>query len=247
MTAQGLQLPVAVTDHPHWRVNIRPPEYISNAIPTLRRCVELIEHNAVSFRGWDYPHWGIHHNDVAYGNTWIASWADFMGTKEYWRLYQSAQFIHLFAVREATEPEWDQKLRRDTQSHLSHIPDLHIDSVPGFISLVNLFYTVAEITEFITRMAASEVYAGPISLSISLTGIQGFLLTTDWNRSWHDRYAAGQDTIANDWVVQSDELLADPVGPTVDIIKWIVARFGWLDPSTEVIEKDVRRFRKGVV
>lgn len=239
-------LPVSVTDHPYWRVNIRPSRYDRERIPTLDRCVHLVEHNTVRFRGWDYPHWAGRTDTVAYGNDWIASWTDFMGTIEYWRLYQSGQFVHLFAVREATESTWGEKLRRDAQVHLSRLPDGDLSHVPGFISYVNLVYTIAEITEFATRMAQSEVYVGPFTVSISISGISGFLLTSDLSRVWVGRFTATEDKIDNTWAFNSGNLIGDSVTPSVDIVKWFVARFGWLDPSTEVIERDIRNFKQGV-
>ena len=242
MSDSHVELPVPVRDFPHWRVNVRPSEHAPNRIPTLKRCVELIEHNTVRFRGWDYPHWGEQLGDAQYGDNWIASWADFMSHKEYWRLFQSGQFIHLFAVREFTDEVWDRQLRQTLAAQLGGRKD------KGFFDLVNTVHTVAEITEFATRMAQSEVLAPSLSLSIAIVGIRGFVVTTDWSRGFlRQRYIAKQDTISHTWHHTSEQLVADSVTPTVEVCKWIFERFGWLDISEEMLRRDVVEFKQGRV
>jgi len=71
-----------------------------------------------------------------------------MGSIEYWHLYQSGQFVHFAALREATDRQWKEKLQQDTMSHLRHCADIVWNAVPGYISLVNLVYTITEHFEF---------------------------------------------------------------------------------------------------
>ena len=96
-------LPVPVLEGPHWRVNLRPSEYLPELIPTLSQCFEIIQQTKVHLRGWDYPHLSTRNTERASGSNWIASWTPFMNHNEYWRFYQSGQFLHLFSVREITE------------------------------------------------------------------------------------------------------------------------------------------------
>ena len=243
MNTAPLQLPVPVLEHPHWRVNIRPGQYQPDAIPSLQRCIELVERNCVRLRGWDYPHLSHRHEERAYGNDWIASWSSFMGHCEYWRLYQSAQFIHVFSVREATEPDWREKLQAETASHLRQLRDIDWSSVPGFLSLINFTYCVTEIVEFATRMAQAGVYQGQLELTIRLKGIRGFVLTTSWERAWLNYYAASEDLIGNTWHVNSDSLLSESAQWVLDLLLWFFERFGWLNPSPEVLRSDISDFR----
>ena len=153
----------------------------------------------MQLRGWDYPHLDAQR---AFGDNWVASWCQFMGHLEYWRLYQSSQFVHLFSVREATEPGWREKLQTATASHLGHRKDVDWESVPGFVSVVNTVYCVTEIVEFTTRLAQAGVYRGEVDLSVSIEGIQGFVLTTEWNRAWMHYYAASAGSMGKHVVGQ---------------------------------------------
>ena len=103
-------LPVPVLERSHWRVNFRPGEYQPELIPTLSQCFEIMQQTKVRLRGWDYPHLSSRAAERATGLNWIASWALFMGHNEYWRFYQSGQFLHLFSVTEITHDGWSASL-----------------------------------------------------------------------------------------------------------------------------------------
>ncbi len=71
-------------------------------------------------------------------------------------------------------------------SHLRHMRDIDWNAIPGYVSIVNLVYTITEYFEFAARICQAGVYQGNLNISIELHGAKGYLLTTDWNRSWHD-------------------------------------------------------------
>jgi len=136
MSENKIDLPTPVLEHPHWRVNFRPAEYREDMISSLGKCFEIIEKTKLRLRGWDYPHLSGREAERGQGTNWVYSWSDFLGSYEYWRFYQSGQFLHLFSIREAIESEWREKLQREMQSHRI-LSDGEIDweSVPGFFQL----------------------------------------------------------------------------------------------------------------
>jgi hypothetical protein len=136
-TTDTESLPVPVLDYPHWRVTIRPADYSPELIQTLRSCFDVVEKCKVSLRGWDYPHLSRRPNERGQGENWVASWSTFMGHVEYWRLYQSGQFLSLFAVREFSEKEFGEHLRQITLGHLRHVSGVDWTGVPGFVSITN--------------------------------------------------------------------------------------------------------------
>lgn len=239
-------LPVPVLDRPHWRVNMRPEKYNPTLISSPGECVTLIEQTKVSFRGWDYPHLSRRNECRAIGETWFASWTDFDGHKEYWRLYQSGQFLYLFAVREAADPEWRERLENAARAHdIDDCRDIDWSKVPGFFSILNVVYTITEIFEFCSRLCQKGAYAGTAIISIRLNGIKGFLLMADQDRSWHSYCRATQDSLEHSWAVAGDVLIADSAGQALDAIVWFFERFGWLKPSLHVLKEDQRRFISG--
>jgi hypothetical protein len=235
------QLPVPVR-----RVSLRPGPYEPELIPSLSKCFEIIEQTKVRLRGWDYPHLSSRANQQGQGLNWVASWSDFRGHNEYWRLYQSGQFLHLFSVREATEQAWRIKLEETTKVHLSHL-NINWPKVPGFISILNFLYTVTEIFEFTTRLCQRGLYRGPTSISIELKYIRGFVLTVDPERAWSSYHAASEEVLGKTWTFQSDALIAESSRCSLDAVVWFFERFGWLNPPVDVLRKDQEQFLKGLV
>jgi hypothetical protein len=237
-------LPVPVLEHPHWRVNMRPLPYEPERIASLSACFDLVQATKLSLRGWDYPHLSRRTNQRGTGNNWIAAWSDFMHHVEYWRLYQSAQFLHLFVVGEAVQPQWRAQLRDAAESHGSYI-DLNWDKVPGYFSMLNFLYTVTEIFEFASRLAQRGVYTGELALTVELKNVKGFVLTPDMDRAWSGVRAATEATIGRTWQYESRDLVAASSEIAVQASAWFFERLGWLDPAVEVLRRDQEKFLAG--
>ena len=246
MTEKKAKLPTPVLQYPHWRVNFRPSEYKEDLIPSLSKCFELVERTKLSLRGWDYPYLSRRDTERGQGNNWVSSWSDFMGHYEYWRFYQSGQFLHLFSVREATESEWKKKLQSDMQSHLI-LADDEIDwkAAPGFLSIINFSYIITEIFEFAARLCQSQIYVGTLNIKIDIRGIKGFVLTAPWERAWHSYYAASQDNLSKSQEVDSEQLVGASREISLSTIVWFFERFGWMSPPESVIRQDQENLIKG--
>src|SRR5712692_8662151 len=140
MSSDSQSLPVGVLQLPHWRVNFRPDKYETERLQ-LSECFEVVERSIVRLRGWSYPRVSRSQERRQVGANWVASWSDFSGHIEYWRFYQSTQFLHLFAIREASETAWRERLKEVTKSHLfAHKVDWA--SVRGFIDIINFLYSM---------------------------------------------------------------------------------------------------------
>ena len=241
MNENRIKLPTPVLENPHWRVNFRPSEYKEDLIPTLSKCYDTIEKNKLSLRGWDYPHLDTEREQ---GNNWVASWSSFMGHNEYWRFYQSGQFIHLFSVKESTEGDYKKKLRNDMKSHY-RIHKIDWDSVPGFFSIINFIYNVTEIYEFAARLCQSEIYTGKINIQIDIKGIKNFVLTAPLERLWIRYYAASQDILSRNHEIETEQLISASKDISLDALVWFFERFGWFEPPKSVIRQDQENLIKG--
>lgn len=245
MINNKIELPTPVLQYPHWRVNFRSNSYQEDLISSLKKCYEIIEKTKLSLRGWDYPHLSRRDTERQQGNNWVSSWSDFMGHYEYWRFYQSGQFLHLFSVREATE-EWKNKLQNDLQSHLTLMDgEVEWEKVPGYFSIINFIYNITEIYEFAARLCQAEIYTGTLKIQIDIKGIKGFVLTAPWERAWHSYYAASQDVLKKSHEVDAEKLIAASKDLSLATIIWFFERFGWLSPSEDVIRQDQENLIKG--
>ncbi|MCC7011097.1 MAG: hypothetical protein IT454_00930 [Planctomycetes bacterium] len=228
-----------IKSKPHWRVNVRPERFDADLITTREQCAALIRKCKLSLRGWDYPY--LHGDQFEFGQTWVAGKFDGESRAEYWRMYQSGQFIHLFVVQEASDDRLIEKLRELTRAHLGYIDGIDWTSVPGFIHVVNVIHRVTEILEFSSRLCQAGIVQGRMSVSIEIRGIDGFVLTTDFNRAWSHYHAATQDSLSRTWSGESQVLVAESRQIALGICQWFFESFGWTDASPDVIRSDQQR------
>jgi hypothetical protein len=179
------------------------------------------------------------------GSNWIGCEINFMGTIEFWRLFQSGQFIQLSAVREKTEPDWHKKLENDTKNHLQHIGNRDWSAIPGYISLTNLIYIIAEFYEFCSRLCQSDVYTDDIDWKIELVGIKGFVLTTDWDRNWTIYCEAKEDHLEKHDTARHSDLITISADISLNTIVWLCECFGWISPNEEQIRRDLEKYLAG--
>jgi len=162
-----------------------------------------------------------------------------MGHLEYWRFYQSTQFIYLGSVREVTQADWDRKLRETMKWH-GH-GNVDIDAVPGFLSLTNSIYSITEFFEFAARLAQAQVYNEPITISVSIKRIGGFMLAADENRAWSSDFVARQSDLKYATILAPAELIASAAEQAMKCTVWLFERFGWLKPNIDAIRTDQQK------
>lgn len=231
------RLPVPVLEYPHWRVTYRPATYVENRIESLSRCYAIVSREQVRLRGWDFPYLPASRAELVEGRRWIGAWSNFMGHIEYWRFYQSTQFLYLGAVREVSEDGWREKLRG--QQRFLDKPD--ISDVPGFVSITNLIFNVTEIFEFAARLSQAEVYLEPLDISIQLIGIRGFTLAADRDWSWPYAFAASEAELSFQQTFVPAELVASAADSALNCAVWFFERFGWLNPNVAAIKSEQQR------
>lgn len=239
-----LKLPIDVTVHPHWRVVIRPTTFKEDLVPNLGELFRILEQTKLHLRGWDYPHLSHRPEERSQGANWVASWCAFNTHEEYLRFYQSGQFLHLFRVRESS-PQWKAELEKTTKSHIFFNKDIDWSKVPGYISIINFLYTVTEIFEFAARLCQKGLYKESVTVSIDIKKVNGFLLTTDWDRAWMSYCACGTDVLSKSWEIEAKDLVSGSADYSLKAAMWFFERFGWLDPNEQVLRQDQQKFLQG--
>jgi hypothetical protein len=240
---ESLDLPVPVKDHPHWRVNFRPlstPE----APLTLTECLAKVQRAQVRLRGWYYPHISNRESERQLSANYLAFWSSFQDHIEYWRFYQSTQFIHLFVIEEAINEMWDKMLRANATSELPGL--LSSEKVPHFLSIDNFIYTVTEIFEFAARLAGGDLYQKGISISIRLNGINKFgLAFSSFDRAMLHLYQASDNSLGNTWEFKPDLLVSTSSDAALNCVLWFFERFGWLKPPKDFFKSYIEDYLAG--
>lgn len=209
----------------YWRVLIRPSEFDSGRIPSLGQCKEIVEKSHVLLRGWDYPH--FEDKDIRPGDEWIELGCDWEGRHlEFWRFYQSGQFVHHFTAIE----EFHQLTRTPAPQR--------------YMLVLNVLYTVTEIFEFAARLARHGVLRPGGEVSIRLHDMRDRELThQDLRRSLgFGPYVSKLEQIGYEATPIQERLLGAAPELAIDAANAIFERFEWFNPPRDVLVEEQRKF-----
>ncbi len=223
-----------IKESPHWRVVIRPGAFIEERIKTLADCWRVIESCRVSLRGWDYPHIRPEHRNNR--DDWIESWDEYGSHREYWRFYQSGQFLNLFAFKE------DQFRDKAEEKAKADVPTLNNFSPSGYLNVVPTLWTITEIFEFAARLTQQADFSDSVSISIQMVGTKDrALYISDPGRDLSRPYIASEPTLSKEWTVTTQELLGGASDLSLVAAEWFFERFQWTDLPLQVLANDQRR------
>jgi len=224
-------LPNTIKAKPHWRVQITPAVFKADLIPSLKACWEIMESCRVSLRGWDYPH--VHQDRRANGKDWIASAASNIYT-EYWRFYQSGQFLHLFSFKE--DKSFHELIEMAPGKILGFSRE---ESCTGFLDVTQSLYSFTEIFEFAKRIAVRVPFTDSVNIHIKMEGTQNrVLITTEQFSELHGVYRASEDSLDNEWSASVPDLISRSAELAREATLWFFERFGWMDvPDQPLVER----------
>jgi hypothetical protein len=208
----------------HWRVVIRPTTFKEKHVPNYGDLFPIVAKNSVQLRGWDYPHID-NRRPPDRGADWVGQECDWQHEIEVWRLYQSGQFLHYFALT----GEW-----RDQ----SEFWPADGDWKPGrFLYYVDTIYTLLEIYEFAARLAQSPAGAGTMRVEISLKHLsERRLATEDIHVVLHGDYRTRMGEWQYPWQGPQTELIASPRDLAASAAKELFDRFG-LPVSVDTLKR----------
>ncbi len=214
----------------HYRINFRPLTFNESAL-TLAQCKEFVEQNRVSLRGWDYPHFPSKDDGLVVGENYYEGWTNWAGYKELWRLYQSEQFLFLRGLRE----DWADE---------SIFQDQDIEALSSLSVIGSLVYELAEACEFLARLRRAGLYSSGVQLQIALVNVrERQLVIRDRRRMPLVReYKATLESIVFRKTLSAEEVIVGSPALAIESIRFILDRFGWHDPSEELVDNEVAEY-----
>lgn len=144
-----------ILERGYWRSVIRPLRFEQERIGDIRRLYPLVAERAVRFKSWDYPFSGSA-DTLRVANDWVEQSLVWNHHRDYWRFYQSGQFVHYRALAE----DWGVIADRwATQT----------GGPPGaLVPVYDTLYRFTEIFEFAARLAISEEYNAGSHLHVAV-------------------------------------------------------------------------------
>jgi len=215
----------------YWRVVIRPSVFIGERA-RLRDLETIARDSVVQLRGWDYPHFP--RDGVTRGNDFIEAptEVEWLSHIELWRLYQSGQFIHLFAMRE----DWLEG---------TSLPGLGNVKPRTLLSYESTLYTITEIFLFAARLAQHMALGPDVVVEYGLYDLQDRKLET-FNPGRDSLFLVPRATAIGPLyertvTEKAERIAARAAEIALDQALNLFERFGW-DISKESLQEEQRKF-----
>lgn len=222
----------------YWKVIIRPNAYNKKLIKDLPNCKLLIEKSRLSLRGWDYPHIdqaGIKNSS----DNSVFSFCDWPegAMYEYWRFYQTGQFVHYFSMREDL---------RISEQKKKEFQDEFGNKVEKFLSILSTLYSVTEIYQFASKLY-SELDVEGVEIVIELHDVNKRMLTF-WDsfmrylsRPYICEFSNGVLTVGKDNIILKEDLINNASDLALDATIEIFNKFNWDTVSKNIFIEDQKK------
>jgi hypothetical protein len=215
----------------YWEIIIQPQEFIRERIQNLGDCKKLIMEMKVSLRGWDFPHYDFRNEPVS-GLDYVEQTTDWAGQIEFWRYYQSGQFVFIKGLKE----DWIEEDGFLGGNRFGIEPFTMLE-------IINSVYFYTEVFEFASRLANRGLLGEACKIHIILHKAKHRKLRfLDAGRELYSDYVSEIEEIPYEQSISTIQLLSDSAEMALDAIVWLFQRFNWHEVNKNIFREDQRRF-----
>lgn len=223
----------------YWRINFQPLVY-QQKLTSLGDCKDVVEKSAVRLRGWDYPHFPQRIGDdsgLEVADGFYEGWIDWENHKEFWRMYQSGQFLHYISLRE----DWFEEDSFYRQHAIRYEPKTLLNIIGSVV------YQMTEIFEFLSRLARAGIYDEGARASISLNNTKNrkLWISDPMRADFMQNYTTTSDKIDFSKEYSKDQVIDSSRDLALEAMIYMFDRFGWHKPPLESLKTDQSNFLTG--
>lgn len=230
------QLITKIKSKGYWKVIIRPNTYNAKLIPSLEECKELIKKSRLQLRGWDYPHIDV--GGITYASdSSIHSYCDWPEGPmfEYWRFYQTGQFVHYYSMRE------DVRMKDSKKTELQSEYGVKVEK---FLDIISTVYSVTEIYKFAANLYENLKLDG-VQIVIELHGVDNRMLIfwDNFGRFLFQPYICEYPSgfMVVDKTTKRDLLIKNYSDIALDAAIEIFNKFNWVNIDKKIFYEDQKK------
>lgn len=206
---------------PHWRILIRPTDFLEHQFRDVSHVKHFIQHAAVKTKNWDYPFVGKATIELDEQGACVAGELDLTEAKpgllERWVLFRSGQFVHSRMIQE----------------------------LPGYqneLHYLQVLRLMTEVFEFAKRMASEGVLVptSVVKVSVRKAGGLGLLVPDSFDVGKTSALWCRSDAIDVEIAVSSDDLEKRSNDLAVNAALNIYKKFGWSPDRSLLVENQPR-------
>jgi hypothetical protein len=213
----------------YWRVLLRPSMFQPARLRDKAHCLSVVHQSSIDLEGWHYPIVGHAPSDE--GADWVGGGGKAMAHIEYWRFFQSGQFVHHIAMRE------DQIARLGL-----HHPQFFVPREgQKYLAITSTICMITDVVELASRLAYRNVLAPSGTLQIELHAMAGRQLTyMDPTRRLPEGYWFKDETVELKQDFTRDGIIARPAEIAVELSGELFGKAGWTAPRALLVEDQNR-------
>lgn len=221
-----------IKKEPYWQFRFYPnriDDSGKDVIKSLKELKNLIETSQVRLRGWYFPH--IKHEKFKPKDNYFEIGTIYNETKEFWRFYQSGQFIMFASVHE------DALVK---QKRMPYWPPFGSDNPKGHIEFLISIYLITEFYLFTKRILGKVPQIRELNIELSINNIEGYeLFSGEFKRELFNSYISSSHIIKVPLKTFDRETLIGSYSKiALDDVKYIFERFNWLEQPTLIFEEE---------
>lgn len=229
-----------IKNNGYWEIHVHPLKHEGKIIETRSKAKEVVQNASVSLRGWDYPHLHDRTGGPYFIDNGVEKTTEIDQYVEFWRMTQSGNFYHLFALREDLI---DKSNYRNIWSRGDELKDKKI------LGALGTLYTITEIFEFTKRLAKQGVLTNDFVVDIKLHDIYERHLYIDAQMRvpfTHPHFARTENPWV--WINQLNaETIEDVNELSLKAYIDLVELFGWENSPVNVFKDDIQKFLEGKI
>jgi len=208
----------------YWRIELHSTEYQAKRLTTRAGMEALVSNATVSLRGWPYPYYRA--GETSYNGQWLEGKIAWENFREYWRLYESGQWIHYARLHGAGAS------REEVFSGMWPLPPEHA----GYVHVRgDILFALTEIFHFAMGLAQGGVLDPTAFLSVQLHNTKDYMLFESFGRFFTHRYVNQSDTpITFEQTIPASELSATADTMALNMAIKVFSVFGWIPAEASV-------------
>jgi len=208
----------------YWRIEIHSTDYKDKRLPRRAAMHDILNQATVSLRGWPYPY--SRAEETTYNTKWLEGQVNWDYYREYWRLYESGQWLHYLGLPGA----------RITRERLfqgqSPLPPQHA----GYLHVRgDVLFTLTEVLRFAVGLAQGGILDPAAFISVQLHNTKDYMLVESFERFFPHEYVNQSDKpIEQQHKLPVNELSAVADQTALQMSIRVFEVFGWI-PSEAAI------------
>ena len=206
----------------YWKVVIRPSTFKDKRVQDRSTLEHILRKTSVSIKGWSFPNVDDF-REFDEGPDWIGQEIEWKPILEFWRFYQSGQFVYYSRMAEDWRYSSSQCLTHEGRSRNANL------------DMTEMVTRFTEIFEFAARLSFSEVGDTGTHLEVTLANFGDYLIRTPSAPGVPYRICQANKpemTYRND--LSSAELVTDKGDLALKAALEFFQRFKW-DPGIELL------------